>query len=226
MSTVKRFVRDNSLSLFFGAIFVAALIGQSFAGLAAYNDTQVAEGLREVGYWRFVTSSDFAVDVAENWQSEYLQFFLYIWATVWLIQRGSPESKKPGSEGPESDEQQKVGRFAEADSPRSAAADGLRWVLFSHSLLIAMGSIFVLSWLAQSVTGVIAYNEEQLTNLEAPVDWLGYVVSADFWNRTLQNWQSEFLAVGSMAALSIYLRERGSSESKKVGDPHGQSDTE
>ncbi len=118
-----------------------------------------------------------------------------------------------------------MGRFAEADSPRSAA-DGLRRVLFSHSLLIAMGSIFVLSWLAQSVTGVIAYNEVQLTSLEAPVDWLGYVSSADFWNRTLQNWQSEFLAVGSMAALSIYLRERGSSESKKVGDPHAQSDTE
>ncbi len=222
---MKQFVRDNSLTLFFGIIFVAALIGQSFAGLAAYNDTQVAEGLLKIGYWRFVTSSNFAVDVAENWQSEYLQFFLYIWATVWLIQRGSPESKQPGKEGKESDQEQKIGRFAEPGSPRWAAADGFRRVLFSHSLLIVMGSIFLLSWLAQSVTGTIAYNEEQLTSLEAPVSWIGYVFSADFWNRTLQNWQSEFLAVGSMAALAIYLRERGSSESKKVGDPHHETGT-
>lgn len=107
---MRRFLRENGLSLFFLAIFLLALAGQSFAGLAAYNDTQTAEGLREVGYWRFVTSSDFAIDVAENWQSEYLQFFLYIGATVWLVQRGSPESKRVGEEGLETDEQQKAGR--------------------------------------------------------------------------------------------------------------------
>ncbi|WP_308471643.1 DUF6766 family protein [Rathayibacter sp. AY1B5] len=99
----------------------------------------------------------------------------------------------------------------------------MRQALFSHSLLLVMGAVFLLSWAAQSVRGVVAYNEEQLTSLEAPVDWLGYVSSADFWNRTLQNWQSEFLAVGSMAALAVFLRERGSSESKKVGDPHGRT---
>ncbi|PPG13014.1 hypothetical protein C5C74_15275 [Rathayibacter sp. AY1E8] len=220
---MRRFLRENGLSLFFLAIFLLALLGQSFAGLAAYNDTQVAEGLREVGYWRFVTSSDFAIDVAENWQSEYLQFFLYIGATVWLVQRGSPESKRVGEEGLETDEQQKAGASAEDDSPPSASAGGVRQALFSHSLLLVMGVVFLLSWAAQSVTGVVAYNEEQLTSLEAPVDWLGYVSSADFWNRTLQNWQSEFLAVGSMAALAVFLRERGSSESKKVGDPHGRT---
>lgn len=221
MRRVRVFFRNNSLSVFFGAIFLAALIGQTFAGLAAYNTTQIASGLEQVDYWRFVTSSTFAVDVAENWQSEFLQFFLYIWATVWLIQRGSPESKQPSTEGLESDQQQKVGPHADALSPRWAvAAPGVRRTLFSHSLLIAMGTIFLLSWAAQSVTGVIAYNEEQLTNLQAPITWVGYLASADFWNRTLQNWQSEFLAVGTMAALSIFFRERGSSESKKVGDPH------
>jgi hypothetical protein len=75
------------------------------------------------------------------------------------------------------------------------------------------------------VAGTVAYNEQQLVDLQAPVDWFGYVSSADFWNRTLQNWQSEFLAVGSMAALAIYLRERGSSESKKVGEPHARTGT-
>jgi hypothetical protein len=83
-----------------------------------------------------------------------------------------------------------------------------------------MITIFVLSWLAQSVAGVVLYNEEQLANLQDPLSWPEYLVSADFWNRTLQNWQSEFLAVGSMVALSIYLRQRGSHESKPVGAPH------
>jgi hypothetical protein len=219
------FVRQNSLTLFFGVIFLAALVGQSFAGLAAYNETQISEHLAEVTYWRYVTSSSFATDVAENWQSEYLQFFLFIWATVWLVQRGSPESKKTYEAGRQSDEDQKVGRFAEPTSPPSAAADGLRRVLFSHSLLIVMGVIFVLSWLAQSVSGVSAFNEEQLNNFEQPLRWGEYLLAPDFWNRTLQNWQSEFLAVGSMAVLSIFLRERGSAESKAVGDPHEKTST-
>ncbi|HEX2291188.1 MAG TPA: DUF6766 family protein, partial [Pseudonocardiaceae bacterium] len=59
-----------------------------------------------------------------------------------------------------------------------------------------------------------------LSDLQQPVGWLGYLASADFWNRTLQNWQSEFLAIGSMVVLSVYLRQRGSPESKPVGAPH------
>jgi len=83
-----------------------------------------------------------------------------------------------------------------------------------------MGLIFLLSWLAQSISGHSAYNREQLASLQEPIAWLGYLGSADFWNRTLQNWQSEFLAVASMVVLSIYLRQRGSPESKPVGAPH------
>jgi hypothetical protein len=217
VSDVRRFLAQNSLSLFFGGLFLAALVGQSFAGWAAFNDSQTADGLVPVGWPEYVTSSSFAADVAENWQSEYLQFLLYIWATVWFVQRGSPESKEPSQAGRESDHDQEVGTAARPDSPRWAAVGGLRRALFSHSLLIVMGAVFVLSWLAQSVAGTVAYDEEQLASLEAPVSWSGYVTGADFWNRTLQNWQSEFLAVGSMVVLSVYLRERGSPESKPVG---------
>lgn len=214
---MRRFLRQNSLGLFFGGIFLAALVGQSFAGWASFNDTQTSEGLVTIGWVEYVTSSSFAADVAENWQSEYLQFLLYIWATVWFVQRGSPESKELRQAGPESDSDQRVGRFARPDSPTWAGVGGLRQVFFSHSLLIVMGAIFVGSWLAQSIAGVVAFNEQQLTSLQAPLSWGQYVVGADFWNRTLQNWQSEFLAVGSMAVLSIHLRERGSPESKPVG---------
>ncbi len=214
---MRPFVRQNSLSLFFGALFVAALVGQSFAGWASFDAQQTSDGLDPIGWGAYVTSSSFATDVAENWQSEYLQFLLYIWATVWFVQRGSPESKEPSQAGRESDGDQEVGPAARPDSPRWAAVGGLRQALFSHSLLLVMGAVFVLSWLAQSVAGTVAYDEEQLASLEAPVTWGGYVTSADFWNRTLQNWQSEFLAVGSMVVLSVFLRERGSPESKPVG---------
>jgi hypothetical protein len=92
--------------------------------------------------------------------------------------------------------------------------------VYSWSLGLVMGTIFLASWFAQSLAGQSAYNEQQMAELQDPVSWVDYVVSADFWSRTLQNWQSEFLAVGSMAVLAIYLRQRGSSESKPVGASH------
>ena len=179
-----------------------------------------------IGYGRYLTSADFAVDVAENWQSEYLQFLLYIVATVWLVQRGSPESKKPGDAGPESDEEQRVGPFADDRSPRWARVGGVRTALFSSSLGLVMGLLFAGSWAAQWLAGTAAYNHEQLAQREDPVSRLGYLGTPDFWSRSLQNWQSEFLAVGSMAVLSIYLRQRGSPESKPVGSPHDATGVE
>ena len=223
---MRRFVRDCGLSLAFLTIFVLTLVGQSFAGLAYTNEELAQHGQPPVGYLEFVTSSDFLVDVAENWQSEFLQFFLFIAATIWFIQRGSPESKKPGDEGVGNDADQLVGEHARPDSPRWARAGGIRTLLFGNSLLITMGAIFLLSWLAQSLAGTVVMNAENEMHGAPLMTWSEYVTSADFWDRTLQNWQSEFLAVGTMVAFSIYLRQRGSSESKPVGVPHHVSSTE
>ena len=217
---MRRFLRENSLGLVFGLLFVIVLIGQAIAGHADFNQRQLTEGLDPVSFWRYVSSASFGVDVAENWQSEYLQFFLYIYLTVWLVQKGSPESKELDKPGRESDQEQKVVRYAEEDSPKWARARGLRLSLFSNSLGLVMGVLFLLSWLAQSIAGTAAFKEEQLGNLEDPVSWPQYLIEPDFWNRTLQNWQSELLAVASMAILSMYLRQRGSSQSKPVGSPH------
>ena len=156
----------------------------------------------------------------ENWQSEYLQFALFALLTVWLVQRGSPESKEPGKEGRESNEDQKVGRHAGHDSPRWAKVSGLRRKVFENSLLLVMGTIWLGSWFAQSITGATEYNTERLDHQQDPVSWGEYLGRPDFWEKTLQNWQSEFLAVGSMAILAVYLRQRGSPESKPVGAPH------
>lgn len=223
---MRRFLRDNGLGLTFLTLFALAVIGQAFAGHADFNNQLAAEDLQEITLGEYMTSSDFAVDLMENWQSEYLQFFLFLFLTVWLVQRGSPESKSLDKVGVESDEEQRVGPHAGPESPRWAAAGGLRLKLYASSLGYVMGAIFVLSWLAQSITGVAAYNEEQLRQLQAPLTWGQYVLAADFWNRTLQNWQSEFLAIASMAILSIYLRQRGSPESKPVGSAHTSTGVE
>jgi len=217
---VKRFLRENGLTLCFGAIMLLALLGQSIAGMVEFNNQQIAQGLEGISYSRYLLSSDFAVDVAENWQSEFLQFSLYIFATVWLVQRGSSESKQVDQMGRQSDEDQQIGPHAPPDAPRWASAGGFRLGIYSRSLGLTMGVIFLLSWLAQSIAGRAAYNGQQLSQREDTVGWVGYITSSDFWSRTLQNWQSEFLVVASMAAFSIYLRQRGSPESKPVGSPH------
>jgi hypothetical protein len=214
------FLRANALTLAFGGLFLVTLVGQAISGRAQANAQQLANGLEPVSLLEYVTSSTFGVDVMENWQSEYLQFFLYIFATVWLVQRGSSESKEPGQEGRETDEEQKIGRHADDDSPPWARAGGWRTAVFSRSLGMLMGALFLLTWAASSVAGWAAYNSEQLADRQDPVSWLGYLGEADFWNRSFQNWQSEMLAVGSMAIFSIYLRQRGSPESKLVGAGH------
>jgi hypothetical protein len=217
---VRRFLSLNSLSVAFLLGFLATLAGQAVAGWRQLNDEQLAEGFGRVGLADYVTSADFSVAMMENWQSEYLQFLLYILATIWLVQVGSPESKEIGKAGTGSDEDQKLGPYAEEDSPRWATTGGLRTSVFSWSLIIVMGTIFLLSWLGQSVSGWASYNQTRLEQLRDPIAWTGYLTHPDFWERTLQNWQSELLAVGSMAVLSIYLRARGSAESKPVGEPH------
>ena len=223
---MRKFVKENSLSLTFFALFVAALGLQAIAGHADFNEDQVRHGNPTMSLGRYVVSSEFGTAVLENWQSEYLQFTLFILLTVWLLQRGSPESKPLHKAGRESDEDQRVGRHARENSPRWARVTGLRRTLYENSLLIVMAVIWLGSWLAQSLTGVNQYNGERLDHHQLPVSWFEYLGKPDFWEKTLQNWQSEFLAVGSMAILAVYLRQRGSPESKPVGTPHGATGVE
>jgi hypothetical protein len=223
---VRAFVKHNGQSLAFLGLFVAALVFQAVAGHADFNEEQDRHGDPRISLLRYVTSSEFGVGVMENWQSEYLQFTLFIVLTVWLLQRGSPESKELHKAGRESDEEQKVGPHADPNSPRWARVGGIRRTIYENSLLIVMGAIWIASWFAQSITGVTEYNSERLDHHRATVSWAEYVARPDFWEKTLQNWQSEFLAVGSMAILAVYLRQRGSPESKPVGAPHDTTGVE
>ncbi|WP_028650826.1 DUF6766 family protein [Nocardioides halotolerans] len=222
----RTWLRPQSLSIVFGLLFLGSLVGQALVGWHLYNDEQHAARLPGVGLGYYLRSADFAADVTENWQSEYLQFLPYIVLTVWLLQHGSSESKELDKAGRESDEDQKVGGHAVEGSPRWAKAGGWRLAIYSNSLGLVMGAIFVASWLTQSIAGWAAYNRERLQDLRDPISWPAYLGHPDFWSRTLQNWQSEFLAVASMAVFAIYLRQRGSPESKPVGEPHDSTGVE
>ncbi len=217
---MRRFLRENSLTLTFLALFLASLVAQALVGHSDFNHDQVAHSDETMSLGRYITSAVYWVDVMENWQSEYLQFTLFILLTVWLLQKGSPESKELDQAGRESDEEQMVGEHAKADSPKWAKMSGLRRTVYENSLVLLMGSLWVGTWLAQLLAGRIEYNAEQFDHHEAALTVWQYAGSSDFWNRTLQNWQSEFLAVASMVIFSVWLRQRGSSQSKPVGAAH------
>ena len=218
-----RFLRFNSLSIFFFALFLAALVGQSIVGVQVYNEEAAEHGDETISWLRYLWTSHFGEAVLENWQSEWLQFCLFTLATVWFVQEGSPESKQPDKAGLESDEQQKIGSYASSNSPLWARVGGLRTRIYENSLLIAFSIIFFGSWVAQAVTGWTEYNGQQRDHDEAAVSFGTFLTRPDFWEKTLQNWQSEFLAVGTMAVLAIYLRQRGSPESKPVGASHSET---
>jgi hypothetical protein len=207
-------------------LLLGALTAQAFVGHDVYNQEQLAHHGSPISFGRYLTSSAFGRAVMENWQSEYLQFTLYILATIWFLQKGSPESKETEKAGLESDKDQKLGRHSSPTSPLWARAGGVRTAIYSNSLLIVMGLIFLGSWFAHSVTGWSVFNADQLQHGEDTVNWWGYIGTSTFWEQTLQNWQSEFLAIGSMVVLSIYLRQRGSPESKPVGAAHDATGVE
>ena len=183
---------------------------QEFNNEAVAHAQLAHERADTISFGRYLTSSDFGQAVMENWQSEYLQFSLFILGTIWLRParvagvQGAGQGGPRVRSGPE-------GRAStpDRDSPRWAKVGGLRTFLYSHSLLLVMGAIFLGSWFAHSVTGWTEYNAQQVEHEQPELSWVGYLGSADFWQTTLQNWQSEFLAVGSMVILSVYLRQRG-----------------
>jgi hypothetical protein len=220
---MRRFLRENSLSLFFASIFLATLLAQSFAGQHSYNAEQAAHDGSVLSWWGYVCSPAYWGAVMENWQSEFLQFSLFIAATIWLVQKGSSESKNPADAGQETDEQQRVGEHSAPRSPTWARLRGWKSSVYENSLLLVMTLIFFLTWLAQSLNNWRVFNKEQAEHHERAITWGRYLLDPDFWEKTLQNWQSEFLAVGTMAVFTVFLRQRASPESKPVGAPHDET---
>jgi hypothetical protein len=217
---MRRFIRENSLSLAALGIFLVLLVGQSLAGERTYNEEQTDHGEPAVGYGTYLTTAHFGEATFENWESEFLQMGAYVLLTVWLVQKGSAESKP--LEGDEVDEDPSEHRD-DPDAPGPVRRGGWAAALYRNSLCIAFFTMFLLSWWLHAVTGAHEYSAEQLSHGGTAVDTLQYMTRSQFWFESLQNWQSEFLAVGAIVVLSIFLRQKGSPESKPVHAPHAQT---
>jgi hypothetical protein len=219
-----RVLRENGLSLLLFALFLATLLGQSVAGLGDYNREQADHGEASVGYLAYLTTGHFAEAVFENWESEWLQMGVYVLLTVWLRQKGSPESKHP--EGPEDVDEDPRGHRGDKDAPWPVRQGGVALALYQHSLSLAFLALFLLAFALHAAGGAAEYSAEQQAHGGEPVSALAYVATARFWFESLQNWQSEFLALAVLVVLSVYLRERGSPESKPVHSPHAETGRE
>ncbi len=220
---MKRFIRNNGLSIvWLGLFFVTFIVGQTIAGQFAYNDDQREHGRPEVSYVEYLTTPHFVEATMENWESEFLQMFLFIVLTAFLYQKGSAESKKLG-------EREKVDRDprltkGKKNSPWPVRKGGLILKIYENSLGLAFLILFLTCFALHAVSGARHYNEEQRQHGSTEqVSTLQYVVKSRFWFESFQNWQSEFLSVGAMVLLSIWLRQRGSPESKPVDAPHHET---
>jgi hypothetical protein len=217
-----RRLRDNGLAIVTLGAFLVLLILQSATGVREYNEDQAEHGEETVGYVEYLGTGHFKEAVFENWESEFLQMGAFVLLTVALRQKGSPESKKlEGEEDVDKDPDPN-----RPGAPGWVRKGGLRLKLYSNSLSIVLLLLFALSFLGHAAGGAEEYNEEQRVHGAEPVSVVKYMGTSRFWFESFQNWQSEFLAVGSLVVLSIFLRQQGSPESKPVDHPHAETGTE
>jgi hypothetical protein len=221
----RRFVHDNGLSVALFGIFFLTIVGQFVTGLAELNQDHQQHGQPTLQATEYVTSGHFLEAVFENWESEFLQMTAYVVLTIRLRQKGASESKRlDGQEPVDADpraSQHKVG------VPWPVRSGGLVLRLYENSLSLALGLVFALSFTLHAIGGSMEYNEDQRAHgSEDGVSAVQYLATSRFWFESFQNWQSEFFSLGAMVVLSIFLRQRGSPESKPVDTPHQQTGSE
>jgi hypothetical protein len=213
-----KWLRNNGLSITMFLLFAISLVGQLYAGHRHHNADQLEHGQPSVSLSEYVRSGHFVEAVFENWESEFLQMAAFVIFTAFLYQKGSPESRKLGGE-PDLDKDPR--RAKTEKSPWPVHKGGLVLKLYEHSLSMALFLLFAISFFLHAAGGAKEYNQEQMEHGSASsMSTLDYIRTSRFWFESFQNWQSEFLSVGVLIVLSIFLRERHSTESKPVADPH------
>ena len=216
---MQRFMRDNGLSITLFGLFAICIVGQAVAGWRAQIEELRSHSLPLIGFMDYLTTGHFLSATFENWESEFLQMGAFVVLTVFLHQKGSPESKKLGEPEPEDEDP-----AAHADDPKApwpVRKGGIVLRLYAHSLSITMFLLFVLSFGLHAASSAAKASEEAAWHGDGPVGLVENLGNAEFWFESFQNWQSEFLSMAALALLAIYLRERGSPESKPVAAPHG-----
>lgn len=211
---MSRFLKNNSLSLVLGALFLLALTGQAVSGWLTYNDEQRQHAQQVANFADYLSNSHFLGAVFENWESEFLQMALFVGLTVFLRQKGSPESKP--IDGKVAVDEVKI----TSRSPAAARRGGWMLRFYQNSLTLALMALFVLSMYGHLLAGAGEYNAEQLEHGGEVVTTAEYLVTPRFWFESFQNWQSEFLSIAVLVVFAVYLRQKGSPESKPVGAAH------
>ena len=214
-------LRDNSLSLALFGLFALSVIGHAAAGISVWNEELSQHGQDPLTLGQYLLSAQFGSSLFENWESEFLQMATYVMLTAYLFQRGSPESKDPDEDSPQDrDPRLDAGRW---DAPWPVRAGGFARSLYSHSLGLALFLLFAASFVLHLVQSVRLAAEEARMHGEAAQSLVQHLGSSAFWFESFQNWQSEFLSTGILIVLAVFLRERGSPESKPVGAPHSET---
>ncbi len=215
-------VRNNGLLLACLGLFSIFFIGMIISGAATYNEEQRAHGSSEqVSVWGYLSTGDFLEATFENWESEFLQMGMYIVLTAFLFQKGSSESKPLDEPAPQDADARQAADSSSAPWP--VRRGGCVLVLYENSLAIAFFALFFASMALHAVGGVKAFNEEQLQHGESAISVWRYLTTSQFWFESMQNWQSEFIAVAAIVCLSVFLRQKGSVESKPVAAPHRET---
>lgn len=216
-------LRENGLSLVLFALFLLFLAGQSVTGWLVYNDDAHEHGRTMVAFLPYLLTGHFWEAVFENWESEFFQMGAYVVLTACLYQKGSAESKKLPEEGENPQDKEPAEERDHADAPSPVRAGGWRLWLYERSLGTALFGLFLFSFIGHAIGGAKEYSQEQLAHGEHAVSTLQFMGTSQFWFESMQNWQSEFLAVFTLVVLSIWLRGKGSSQSKPVAAPHRET---
>ena len=210
---MKGFRRDNGLTIVLVAMFVLSGLGMIWSGLAAYNEELHEHGEAAIGLLAYLVSGDFLSALFENWESEFLQMSAYVMLTAMLFQRGSAESRDPDDDDRPGDEPPRW--LHERNSV-------LAW-LYSYSLGMALALLFVASFALHWWASLVATNEEALRHGDEIQSLGSYLFDAQLWFESFQNWQSEFMSTAVLVVLSIFLRHKGSPESKPAGASNAET---
>ena len=214
-------LRDHGLTIVLIAATAGTLIGMIFSGLSVYNDELAQHHRSPMTLSTYMASGHFLSALFENWESEFLQMSAYVALTAFLFQRGSAESKNPDASA-EQDEDP-AAHVGDPDAPLPVRLGGLSASLYAYSLGIALFVLFLLSFALHLQHSAAAEAVEALSHGRPPPTIWQHAGSAQFWFESFQNWQSEFLSTAVLVVLSIFLRFRGSPESKPVAAPHSKT---
>lgn len=217
-----KFAKDNGLTIALVGLFAVSIVCHWLAGWHFENEQLLRHGKPAISAMAFLGDPQFLSTVFENWESEFLQMSAYVILTGFLFQRGSAESSDPDAREQEGDTSE---RTSKPDAPAAMHRGALaRWA-YSHSLGLILLFLFVTSFALHWLFSAREAADEAATHGGMPVSVGEYLTSAQLWFESFQNWQSEFLSTAVIVVLSIFLREKGSPESKPVAAPHDQTGT-